>query len=352
MNIVLSLTDHCNLNCTYCYYNHVKDKEHSSVERLYQAVDFFVFHAKELGDNHLNITFFGGEPLLKFDLLTSVVSYCEKIRSDKFRINYAINTNATLLTDERIDYFRTNEFRVYFSIDGHKEAHDSHRITHSGKGSFDQIEPYIKALTTLRTIPEKTVTVATVSDTFEAFKYIIESGFKSIVITPDFNDNWTRESFEILKNEYLKICDYYKNTRVGKGIYVNIIEDKIKAYIDQKEFKKSCCNVGKNIFAVSAKGSIYPCTRFVDNDPENSYCMGDIYTGFIPERVALIDAYHASDKESCNDCSYKARCLGNSCACVSYSTTRTLSELSPFVCEYERMVISLADEIGEELFSK
>ncbi len=327
------------------------DREHATAERLQQAVDFFVFHAQECGDSHLNITFFGGEPLMKFSLLQGVVAYCESLNLSSFKIKYAINTNATLLTSEHIEYFEKHGFKVFFSIDGDRQTHDTHRVTHSGEGSFDRLEPFIKDLIELDTIPEKTITVDTVGRTFEAFKFIVESGFRSIVLTPDFNDSWTQESFEILKNEYEKICEYYMNNRKGKGIYVNVIEDKVKAYLDQKQFKKTCCNVGQKVFAVSAKGNIYPCSRFVDNNPSNEYLMGNVYSGFVPEKVALLNEYHTQDKLECQECSYKERCVGNSCACVTYSTTKSLSQLSPFVCEYERMVIGLADEIGEKLFA-
>jgi radical SAM protein with 4Fe4S-binding SPASM domain len=351
MNIVLSLTDYCNLDCTYCYYKDVSAREHSSKERLQQAVDFFVFHAQEKGDGGLNITFFGGEPLLKFDLLQGVVEYCESLELGRFKIFYAVNTNATLLKDEHLKFFDKNAFKIFFSIDGHKEVHDAHRVTHNGSGSFEKFEPFISELTKLNSIPEKAITVQTVAQTFEAFKFIIESGFKAVVLTPDFSDSWSRESFELLKDEYKKICAYYMEHKKGKGIYVSLIEDKIKSYLDDRSFKKTCCNVGQNVFAVSAKGNIYPCTRFVDNDPENNYLMGDIYDGFDQKAVVEIDKYHREDKEACKECSYKNRCVGNSCACITYSTTRTLSELSPFVCEYERMVIGLADEIGAELFA-
>ncbi|OHD56470.1 MAG: hypothetical protein A2Y33_15190 [Spirochaetes bacterium GWF1_51_8] len=352
MNIVLLLTDNCNLRCTYCYYKGIQKRINGNEENIKTAIGYFYKYAKEMNQSLLNITFFGGEPLLFFNLLKTGVEYADSLAGPDFKIAYAINTNATLFTKEIFDYLEAHNFLFYVSLDGMKQTQDEQRPLHNGAGSYDLIKPWIPRLAAANTMVEKVITPENVSRLHDDIEFIVNQGFRSIITSPDFSGNWTRETFEILEREYEKLIAYYiKKQRRGKGLYLNVVEDKIKAFLAKKSFKETCCNLGQNIFAVTPGGIIFPCTRFAVNDPDSPYIIGTLEKGVDPKKLLMMSHYHAKDKPQCEDCTIKDRCLGNSCGCISYSTTGDIDGISPFVCEHERMLTRLADELAEEIFS-
>ncbi|NPV00824.1 MAG: radical SAM protein [Brevinematales bacterium] len=351
MNIVLLLTDNCNLRCTYCYYQNTKNRKNGDPGTITGAIDYFYGYAKKMKHDFLNITFFGGEPLLSWDLLKTGVAHAENIPDPGFRFHFAVNTNGTLLSDEKIDYMEEHKFLIYLSLDGVKKTQDSQRPLHNGGGSYDMISPWIPRLTKSNTMVEKVITPENVASFTTDIEFIINRGFRSIITTPDFSGNWTRESFETLEREYKKMYQLYlKKQKRGKALYINLIEDKIKAFLAKKSFKETCCNMGLSIFSVSPEGNIYPCTRFVTSDPGSPFLVGNIKDGIDPKKLISINSFHSKDKPECVDCTIKDRCLGNSCGCVSYSTTGDIFGLNPFVCEHERMITRMADELATELF--
>jgi uncharacterized protein len=351
MNVVQLLTDNCNLNCEYCYFKEHAVRKNSDPETVTATIDYFYGYAKKMKHGFLNITFFGGEPLLSWDLLQTGVSHAEGIPDPDFRFNFAVNTNGTLLSDERLDYMEEHKFLIYLSLDGVKKTQDSQRPLHNGSGSYDMISPWIPRLVKYNTMVEKVITPQNVTSFCSDIEFIINRGFRSIITTPDFSGDWTRETFDVLEREYRKMYQLYlKKQKRGKALYINLIEDKIKAFLAKKSFKETCCNMGMSIFSVSPEGNIYPCTRFVTSDPGSPFLVGNIRKGIDPKKMLSILSFHKKDKPDCADCTIKDRCLGNSCGCVSYSTTGDIFGLNPFVCEHERMITRMADELAEELF--
>ncbi|MGF0034676.1 Cys-rich peptide radical SAM maturase CcpM [Bariatricus sp. SGI.154] len=148
-NMVLQVTQNCNLRCEYCIYSgNYKTRGHShkrmSFETAKKAIDFFIDHSRE--QNELFLGFYGGEPLLEFELIKKCVDYIENIGDGK-RIKYVITTNATLLTDEIIDYFVEHQFMITVSVDGPREIHNRSRIfANKNEGSYDVMIDNIKKI--------------------------------------------------------------------------------------------------------------------------------------------------------------------------------------------------------------
>ena len=147
--LILHLTDACNLNCRYCYQaewdlKHRKKKV-MRLDVACRAVDFLSDHAGELEE--VVLVFFGGEPLLNFKVIPEVVDYaCQKASRKGKKINFAITTNGTLLTEEIIDFFQDKNIGVTVSIDGFEKVHDRYRRFPDGSPSYGILLPKIKHL--------------------------------------------------------------------------------------------------------------------------------------------------------------------------------------------------------------
>lgn len=142
--VTIQLTQSCNLRCSYCIYSDFKNdgqRTHSgkrmSLETAKKAVDFLAVHSVD--SESVSIGFYGGEPLLEFELIKNVAEYAEGILGDKY-LNFSITTNATMLSDYIIDYLKEHNFQLMISLDGPKEIHDvNRRFASDGRGSFDTV---------------------------------------------------------------------------------------------------------------------------------------------------------------------------------------------------------------------
>ena len=149
-NIALFVTQYCNLNCIYCYGHGGEYGKKGAMEEktAFQAVDWLIEKSEKYMD--LSISFFGGEPLLNYELIKKVVSYSKKKGKEKNkRFKYSITTNGTLLNDKIINYFKENKFSVVFSFDGPKEIQDKNRpCNDSKKSSYNMAVEHLPKLLT------------------------------------------------------------------------------------------------------------------------------------------------------------------------------------------------------------
>ena len=139
--ITLQITQNCNLRCTYCIYSenlNLGQRSHSqnvmSFETAQKSLDFYRNHS--IDSEQISIGFYGGEPLMEFELIKKIVRYSESIFEGR-KIIYSVTTNATLLTDTIIEYLVENRFNVLVSLDGPKEIQNRNRKFPNGQGSFD-----------------------------------------------------------------------------------------------------------------------------------------------------------------------------------------------------------------------
>ena len=218
MNLVLSLTERCNLRCTYCYYK-VSHEERSLVmsEDVMEAAIRLAFERTlGLGQRFLNITFFGGEPLLRMDSIYRGVEFAKAVVRERFgdkfvvgtcpdctppdifRLRFAVNTNGTLLNDSIIDYLNREDFRIFLSLDGPEQHHNICRRQVGGEGSFKLIEPHIPALLQLDTVVLSVVTRENMHTLSEAVRWVQAQGFRNMTTSVDFDGQWTGEEFDVL----------------------------------------------------------------------------------------------------------------------------------------------------------
>lgn len=341
MGLELKITDKCNLNCDYCYYHDGKSHEDMSFHDILKIIEYFKDFVIPQDTPAYDITFFGGEPLLKKDLILEVVDHYLKQTDSAIRLRFHLCTNGVLLSTDLLKEFQQRSIGIYLSLDGPQDLHDTHRHFKDGSGSFATISQNLEKIADFHRGIEQVISVQTVHGLFDSFLFFVEEGFRNIISIPDFSDHWTPESLEILKRQYKKILEYKKK---DPRSYFSILDDKIRLMDQSLTYKDCSCNFGQHSYVVATNGLIYPCTRFAQDIADNQWSIGDIHRGIdFSKRDGLISK-HKQDRKECSSCAIKNICLGNCCACISFSLYRTFDYVSPLVCEHERMVFDLIQD--------
>ena len=373
MNLVLSLTERCNLRCTYCYYkvSHEARSLVMSNEIMEAAIRLAFERTLFLGQRFLNITFFGGEPLLCMESIRRGVEFAKSLVagrfgdgfevgaptsapiSPKFRLRFAVNTNGTLLDDSIIEYLKREKFRIYLSLDGPEAHHNVCRKQVGGAGSFKLIEPHIPALRKLDTVLLSVVTRENMHSLSEAVRWIHAQGFRNMTTAVDFDGKWTGEEFDVLAAEYVKMAEFWIELKRKKmQFYLGTIQDKLKFRLTGQRHRTSSCHVVEGIVACAANGNLFPCTRFISSKKDAPYIMGNVYDD--PAKIfggavaRDVRDFFDRDKEDCKGCALRFRCHAHECACTSFYSTGSIHGVSPEVCTHERMLAAICDDAMSE----
>lgn len=363
MNVELSITEQCNLRCTYCYYRetHAKRCAVMSDEVMEATIRLAVKRSIELQDNFLNITFFGGEPLLRMDFIKKSVKFAkEQVKQNAGKLNkgfmlyFTINTNATLFTDEIIKYLKKERFGVSISLDGPEKKHNISRVTVNGKGSFGAIKPFIPALVEMGAQVISVVTQQHIKGLANSIKWLFKQGFKDVGVAQDFNGKWTGENYDDLIVEYEKLARFwYHSKKEGADIHLGLIQDKVLMNVLGKRQKEFGCFINSHTLVAAADGNMFPCTRFISTQKNAPYVIGnildeesDIYKGVFPPKISR---FIKNDRKECDGCAIRTRCLAHECGCTSYYTTGSLDKISPEVCTHERILCAICDEYALKL---
>lgn len=345
MNYVLHLTNACNLNCKYCYQN--KNNRELDFENITAIIDREIANKAE----SVGLTFYGGEPLLKKDIIYKIMQYIEDKKS-KTKFYFGITTNGTLLDDEFLDCVKQHMFVNFaYSFDGDKDSHDLNRITVTNQGSFDVVEANAKKL--LKVYPEAVamavMTKNNIKDLDKNVEYLLSIGFKKINLQFDFLQDWQDEDLPIIEEEYNKVAEIYYNKILNEeDIDIIMFDEKIKTYVDTKYNCNDDCKLGLTTINVGADGNFYPCVQFVENP---KYIIGNCKNGIDNSARANIIANSKKENEICKTCSVRTRCK-HTCPCKNHMASGDMNTLSPIVCELERIIITISDKLAEKLYDK
>ena len=313
-----------------------------------------------LGQHFLNITFFGGEPLLCIDSIYKGVEFTKKLIQERFgeealaskppqfRLRFAVNTNATLLDETIIEYLKRENFRIYLSLDGPENHHNICRKQVGGAGSFKLIEPHIPQLLKLDTVVLSVVTRENMHSLSEAVRWIQAQGFRNMTTAVDFDGKWTGEEFDVLASEYEKIAGFWLECkRKNIPFYLGTVQDKLKFRLTGQRHRLTSCHVAEGIVASAANGNLFPCTRFISSKADAPYIMGNVFDepSKIFDGVVACDIrdFFGRDKEDCKGCAIRFRCHAHECACTSFYSTGSIHGVSPEVCTHERMLATICD---------
>lgn len=345
MEYIIHLTDKCNLNCTYCYEN--KRNKDISFEDIKNLIDYEISRKQR----YSIIIFCGGEPLLQKNMIKNTIDYInsKKCKTDFY---YGITTNGTLLDDDFIKYMKKNKFiNIAYSIDGIKETHDLNRKTIDNNGTFNIVEKNARKLLKSfdNVVAMSVITRNNLSNLGKNVEYLIDIGFKCINLLFDYSQEWQDEDLNEIKKQYNKIAEIYANKILQEcDIEIPLIDDKIRTYIEDEYNCNEDCKLGMKTINVGTDGNFYPCMQFVNNA---DFIIGNCKDGIdINKRINLIKN-SMKENEMCKECTIRKRCK-HTCACRNYILTNDINELSPVICETEKIIIKASDEMAEKLYKQ
>lgn len=352
-SLALHLVHDCNLRCTYCYGeggSYGGERKPMTEEVAYKAIDFLISHSGDLPS--INITLFGGEPLLNMPLIKKIVEYSRKKEQETEKeITLGTTTNATLLDEETRKYLNENNITVGISIDGPKEVHDSCRITANGQGSYDQMIDNTKNLLNERDgrVTARITLTRNDMEMDKIMQYIEEMGFRKVnvaFVSGEDNSPITikNEDFEIIAREYEKIADRMVNALKNREPFYNNIFYSHLRQLNNKAPMLYNCGAGRRYMAVDPDGSLFICHRFVGKD---DYKLGTVFDDINKEKVKEVAYAYVEHKETCKSCWARYLCAGG-CFYNSYEKGGNLLAAPDVYCDLYRKQY----EIVIELYSR
>ncbi len=348
MNLLLHLTERCNLACHYCFVP-TGSARAMSPEVGRAAADLCIEHAARSGERAI-LSFFGGEPMLAFDTLREVVEYATaRARARRVPCLFRMNSNGTLITDAHLAWFEAHALRFTLSLDGDHAMHDSARVDHAGRGSFAALQARFDAFLAFDPALEVSlvVTPRNLGHLASGLAFLFERGFHWLTVRPDVMAAWDRDAIAELRRQYLRVADdYLVRLRRGDELYLNLFDDKWRSATGDAGHAR--CDAGGGRLSVAPGGELYPCVRWVGGaGPEAG--LGDVRRGLDAAAVAALRARVEAPKQPCAGCAYQERC-SHECACEQLSATGGLEGPAPALCEHERVLIPIADGLGNLLW--
>lgn len=341
--LCLHVAHDCNLRCKYCFAStgdFGQGRKIMPPEIAKKAIDFVI--ARSGVRHNIEVDFFGGEPLMNFDVVKELVAYArrrEKEAGKNFR--FTLTTNGVLIDDDVIDFANREMSNVVLSLDGRKEIHDRYRVDYAGSGSWEKIVPKFQKLVAARGgknyYMRGTFTHAN-PDFLKDIEQMLDLGFtelsmEPVVCAPGDPAGLTESDLEIVKDQYEQLAALMlERRRAGKPFtFYHYMIDLTGGPCIYKRI--SGCGSGTEYMAVTPWGDLYPCHQFV-GDPK--YLMGDIWKGVT--NTAVRDEFkhcNAYARKECQDCWAKLYCSGG-CAANSYHATGSITGVYEYGCELFR----------------
>lgn len=347
--LCLHIAHDCNLRCNYCFASQGDFKGDRSLMDLNVGKRALEFLIENSGNRrNLEVDFFGGEPLMNFDLVKELVHYgrqLEKKNNKHFR--FTITTNGILLDEDKIDFINEHMDNVVLSLDGRKEINDNMRKTVSGKGSYDIILPKFKDLIKKRGDKDYyirgTFTSYNLDFSNDALDFY-HKGFRKIsiepvVTEPDMDYALREEHIGSILEEYEKFSKEYINIKKQDKdfLFFHFMIDLNQGPCLAK--RAVGCGAGSEYMAVTPQGDLYPCHQFVGDE---SFKIGDVFTGINNEELREeFKRANVFNKEECRNCWARFYCSGG-CHANAYNTNNDLMKPYKIGCQMEKKRIECA----------
>ena len=360
-NIVKALCLHvahtCNLNCEYCFASQGKyhgERAIMTAEVGRRAIDFLVENSGTR--RNLEVDFFGGEPLMNWEVCKEIVAYARSIEKEKNKnFRFTLTTNGMLIDDDVIDFANREMHNVVLSLDGRKEIHDRLRRDYAGRGSYDVIVPKFQKLVAARGgrdyYMRGTFTHNNTDFTNDIF-HMADLGFtelsmEPVVCAPDDPSALTEEDLPVLFEQYEILAkDMLRRKREGKPItfYHYMLDLKNGPCIYKRI---TGCGSGTEYMAVTPWGELYPCHQFVGDE---KYSLGNIWDGVThPEVQEPFKSCNAYARPECRDCWARLYCSGG-CAANAYHATGSIGGVYDYGCRLfkKRIECAVMMQVAEE----
>ncbi|MBR4950675.1 MAG: thioether cross-link-forming SCIFF peptide maturase [Clostridia bacterium] len=358
--LCLHIAHTCNLNCEYCFASQGKyhgERAVMSFEVGKRALDFLVENSGTR--RNLEVDFFGGEPLMNFEVVKQLVEYARSIEKEKNKnFRFTLTTNGLLIDDDVIDFANREMSNVVLSLDGRKEIHDKYRVDYAGKGSWERIVPKFQKLVNARGgknyYMRGTFTHAN-PDFLEDIKVMLDLGFNELSMEPVVcakgdKSELTEEDLPIVLDQYEKLASLMlEKEKEGKPFtFYHYMIDLSGGPCIYKRI--SGCGSGTEYMAVTPWGDLYPCHQFVGDE---KYLLGNIFDGVkntaVQEEFLECNVYA---RKECADCWAKLYCSGG-CAANAYHATGSVKGVYEYGCKLfcKRMecaiMVAVAKALGD-----
>ena len=356
--LCLHVAHTCNLNCAYCFASQGKyhgDRAIMSFEVGKQAFDYLI---KNSGTRrNLEVDFFGGEPLMNFDVVKQLVAYARQIEKEHNKnFRFTLTTNGLLIDDDVIDFANKEMSNVVLSLDGRKEIHDRYRVDYSGNGSWDRIVPKFQQLVEAREgknyYMRGTFTHRN-PDFLNDIKQMLDLGFNElsmepVVCAPGDPAELTEEDLPIVLDQYEKLAELMlERNKQGKPFtFYHYMIDLTGGPCIYKRI--SGCGSGTEYMAVTPWGDLYPCHQFVGDE---KFRLGDVWTGVTNTEIqSEFAACNVYAHEECKDCWARLYCSGG-CAANAYHSTGSVTGVYEYGCKLfkKRMECAIMVEVAKAL---
>lgn len=355
LTLTLCLTHNCNLRCRYCYAG--RKWQHSmSFETARLGMNLAMEEAKRMGCA-VDLGFFGGEPLLEWDLLRRCYDYMQQhAPADPAPVRYGLTTNMTLLTPDKLEWLAERKFKLGLSIDGSPNMHNLNRRFASGRGSHEAILPALEWLNAHPDLNNEAICVVTPNNVHllvEGVSWLHEHYHGSIGLNLDYWSEWTDEQFATFEEQYEQIMQLLlASWRDGsKPLLLTSFDDKVISHLNEKGAECDHCHIGEREFAVSVDGNIFPCSRLVGQGDDPDITFGNVYHGINRARQNYLIATRGNRTPACKLCTLHRRCQ-NTCGCTNRVASGHWDKVSPFLCQSEQLFIRTADAVAELLYAE
>lgn len=357
--LCLHIAHDCNMCCKYCFAGEGEysgDRSLMSFEVGKRALDFLI---EQSGSRkNLEVDFFGGEPLLNFDVVKQLVAYARSIEKEKDKnFRFTLTTNGVLLNDEVMEWANKECYNVVLSLDGRKETNDRMRRTRNDKGTYDLILPKFQKMAKERNQQGYYIRGTYThynTDFANDILHLADLGFEQLAMEPVVTD--PKMDYALQESDIPKLKDQYdllakemcKRNREGKGFtFFHYMIDLEGGPCIYKRI--SGCGVGTDYMAVTPWGDLYPCHQFVGDE---KFLLGNVFDGVkntdIVNEFKLCNVY---SREACQDCFAKLYCSGG-CSANAYHTTGKITGTCDMSCELHRKRVENAIMIKiDELFA-
>lgn len=364
--LVLQVTQQCNLRCCYCifsgnYYNREHSSQRMTFETAKRAVDFFMEHSLE--SKEVTVGFYGGEPFLEFNLIKSVITYCKENYSYR-TLKFNVTTNGVLLNKEIIQYCIENDMLVTISIDGSKEEHDANRVTRDGKGTFDIILNNIRLIEKidknyflknllfntvinpklkLNCVGEYFSTSQLFQDSHIIFGNLTTSNLKEKSLAEYNTEFWLPRNYELLKL-FLYILGKIDKQKLSKLIINSTGE--VEDFVRKLRYREPnridhhggpCVPCAKRLF-ITVDGKMYPCERVSENIKR--FCIGALNNGLNMENINYILNCGKLSEIECKNCWNLLHCN----VCISMANSESgvgFNKSEKLACCNESMLVTM-----------
>lgn len=358
--LCLHVAHTCNLNCEYCFASQGNFKGERAVMSFEVGKRAFDWLIENSGNRHnLEVDFFGGEPLMNFDVVKKLVAYARSIEKEHNKnFRFTLTTNGLLIDDDVIEFANKEMSNVVLSLDGRKEVHDRYRVDYNGNGSFDKIVPKFQKLVKERGnknyYMRGTFTHQN-PDFLKDIEVMLGLGFTELSMEPVVcaagdPSELTPEDMTVVMEQYEKLAELMlKKDKEGKPFtFYHYMIDLTGGPCIYKRI--SGCGSGTEYMAVTPWGDLYPCHQFVGDE---AFKLGDIWQGVTNNEVQNSFAEcNVYAREECRNCWARLYCSGG-CAANAYHATGKVTGIYKAGCELfkKRMecaiMVQIARAFGE-----